>query len=140
MGDACSKPRASTKDKWSVSQRQLLLGPLVVVTGGSGNVGSATVHAFNLHAPHGNLRVATRDVHKTAQKLKGVDALHFSVCNPEKKETLEATFRSAKTALIVPPPNNRVQATKAYIDAAKAAKLSFIAVISSVWSDTKELS
>lgn len=99
--------------------------PVVLVTGATGNVGTATVK--HLQNKGVTVRVCVREEKKSAEKFKG-HTVETVVADGEKD--LSAAFKGVDVVLIIPPAHKRVEVANAYTQAAKAAGVKFIVAIS----------
>jgi len=109
-------------------------GPVILITGGSGNVGAATVHSLVLHFPSSRIRVGARpqSLARARERLKGIEGLEFVDLDTRLPQTVDAAFKGAHVVLFVPPVEDRVAVCKAYTAAALKAGVSFIAVIGTI--------
>lgn len=104
---------------------------MILVTGASGTIGSATVAA--LKARGARFKVALRSPEKAA--ALGAEAVRFDWSQPE-------TYRTALTGvesafLLQPTSNTQVEETRAFAEAAKAAGVKHVVRLSVIGADNE---
>jgi len=107
--------------------------PVVLVTGATGNCGFATVKY--LQGKDVVIRAGVHDEKKAAEKLKGLTADIVAI---DGEKDMSSAFKGVDAVLIVPPQAKRGEVTTGYINAAKAAGVKFIALISITLANDSE--
>lgn len=109
---------------------------MIVVTGATGKLGTLVVHALLKNTPAAQIVAAVRTPAKAAAlAARGVQVREADYARPE---TLAAAFAGASKVLLISSNEvgKRFEQHQAVIDAAKAAKVSFLAYTSLLHADT----
>jgi len=109
----------------------------VFVTGARGGVGEATIKSLAKNFPSIKIVAGVRDEKKASESLGGIANVTLKQCNGEDVKGMTSCMTGCEVVVIVPPSTeNRADISKIYIDAAKAAGVHFLVVLSVTSVDT----
>jgi uncharacterized protein YbjT (DUF2867 family) len=103
----------------------------IFITGANGNVGTSTIDHLHKNFPQVKVVAGVRDASKATKLGEAVELAIVGdvVADKSAFDDLVKSMSGCDAALIIPPNAGRFDIVKAYIDAAKAAGVKFLAMI-----------